>query len=521
VRPEMQANVSLRRTASEQLASKVTNEIAEENREVPREVARQAIDLAEMYDESAEDLLWRMLVEDISLTRSESEQLASKVTNDKEAKIADKNHEVPWRIARQAIDLSQNCDESAEDLLWKMLVEDTSLVTWAWRGNWVGLLYDERMMYHMDLEDPDHDERPARISTIHHCLQQQGIVKRCVPIPCREASREELLSKHDKAHVDTMLALKQLSDEQAILESRNYNSVYLCPSSTQAALLACGSVVEASQRVCNGNVSSALCVVRPPGHHAEYERAMGFSLFNNVAIAAAEMCNSSSASCVLAQRVLAQRVLIVDWDIHHGNGTQRMFESDSQILFCSIHRYDRDRHDEGGFYPGGRYGDYDSVGTAEGEGYSINIPWDVEGEDMDFENAPGDAEYAHAFSEVIMPIARDFNPDLVLVSAGFDAGIGDPMGECNVSPRGYYDMTAQLMTLAGGKVVVALEGGYNLRTISYSMAACAAALLGDSPPPAPLEDDDIYIGIIGMRHAETVHNVRQHLSSWWPCLAED
>ncbi|KAJ1493209.1 hypothetical protein T484DRAFT_1610676 [Baffinella frigidus] len=180
---------------------------------------------------------------------------------------------------------------------------------------------------------------------------------------------------------------------------------------------------------------------------------MGFCFFNYVAAAAA----------VAKSEFGLKRVLILDWDVHHGNGTEKMFINDPSVLYISLHRYD-----DGSFYPG--TGPAEEVGVREGAGYNVNIPWPHSG--------MGDAEYLLAFERVVMPIARSYNPELVLVSAGFDAAHGDPLGGCNVTPYGYGQMTNMLRGLAGGRMVVALEGGYNLRSISRSMEAVVRVLLG-------------------------------------------
>eukprot|EP00913_Durusdinium_trenchii_P010096 g9469.t1 len=281
----------------------------------------------------------------------------------------------------------------------------------------------------------------------------ERLAQRCVRLPAREATRDELLLKHRAEHVDQILGLKDLAPEEMLKLSLEFDSIFLCPETTEAALLSAGCVLEATARVCSGEVQSACCVVRPPGHHAEPSQPRGFCLFGNVALGAA-----------LAQaKGWASKVLIVDFDVHHGNGTQRMFEDDPSVLFCSIHRYDR-----GKYYPGGELGNYTSHGTGAGEGYCVNVPWEVA---SNAKNPPGDAELLYAFDRLFMPIAKAFTPDLVLVSAGFDAAPGDPLGGCR-----------RVQGLAGGKVVLAQEGGYNVDSNSESMAACTRALLGDAAP---------------------------------------
>mmetsp|Transcript_64517 Transcript_64517/g.181523 ORF Transcript_64517/g.181523 Transcript_64517/m.181523 type:complete len:451 (-) Transcript_64517:64-1416(-) len=374
----------------------------------------------------------------------------------------------------------------------------------------VGLLYDARMRKHRSPHGV-HPEDPERITRIFRRLEEGGIAARCVRVPCREAAREELELKHTARHVDAMLLLGGMSEEEALRQSDLYNSVFLCPGSTQSALLSAGSVLEAVRRVGVGDVESAICVVRPPGHHAEHDCAMGFCLFGNVALAAAEARKQGWSA----------RTLIVDWDVHHGNGTQRMFEEDCTVLYFSTHR-----HDGGAFYPGGMYGHYTSHGTGSGAGYSVNVPWDVRGEKRRGGRPPGDAEFLLAFTEVLLPIAADFQPDLVLVSAGFDSAEGDPLGGCKVTPRGFYELTRLLLGLAGGRLVLALEGGYNLESISASTVACAHAMLGD-PAPAnpegcqPLCGDapsDAPSDAPQPSYAALVDEVRTHFAQFWPAL---
>ena len=190
----------------------------------------------------------------------------------------------------------------------------------------------------------------------------------------------------------------------------------------------------------------------------------GFCIFNNVAIAAQYALSDHGLS----------RVLILDWDVHHGNGIQHMFYHSSQVLYISIHRYD-----QASFFPCSEDAAADRVGEGDGRGYNVNIPWNS--------RRCGDLEYYLAFMNIILPIAYEYGPDLVLVSAGFDAARGDPLGGFKVSPEMYGHMTHHLSALAEGKVVVALEGGYNLASISDCMYECGRALRGDPLPPLNLD----------------------------------
>ncbi|KAJ8359155.1 hypothetical protein SKAU_G00156800 [Synaphobranchus kaupii] len=225
-----------------------------------------------------------------------------------------------------------------------------------------------------------------------------------------------------------------------------------------ASLMAAGSVTELAFRVAKGELKNGFAVVRPPGHHAAHSTPMGFCYFNSVAIAARQ----------LQQRMNLSKILIVDWDVHHGNGTQDVFYTDPSVLYISLHRYD-----DGNFFPGS--GAPTDVGSGEGEGFSVNVAW-TGGLDPPM----GDAEYLAAFRTVVMPIAQEFSPDMVLVSSGFDAAEGHlpPLGGYNVSAKCFGFLTRQLMGLAGGRVVLTLEGGHDLMSICDASEACVSALLG-------------------------------------------
>ena len=212
---------------------------------------------------------------------------------------------------------------------------------------------------------------------------------------------------------------------------------------------------------------------------------MGFCLFNNVAIAAAA-----------AQAAGASRILIVDWDVHHGNGTQHSFWDDPSVLYFSTHQFP--------FYPG--TGAADELGGPHARGRTINVPWDA---------GMGDKEYLAAFDRVLLPVARKFRPDIVLVSAGFDAAEGDLLGQMRVTPGGFAAMTARLRTLNGGRLLLALEGGYNLEAIAASAAACLRVLLGEGaavPADRPAE-------CVLPAAERALDRVRRAQAPFWPELA--
>jgi len=275
---------------------------------------------------------------------------------------------------------------------------------------------------------------------------------------------------------------QEISDSESYYDSL---SLYVMEQTTRAALLSCGGVIEASLAVARGELKKSFAIVRPPGHHAEPDEHMGFCFFNNVAVAAR----------VVQQLTPIRRILILDWDVHHGNGTQRAFNDDPSVLYVSLHRYEK-----GTFYPCGPFGSMESCGEGDGLGYSVNIPWPRRG--------MVDADYIHAFQQIVMPICVEFAPELVIISAGFDAADGDDLGECHVTPAGYAHMTHMLSGLAGGKVVVALEGGYNLDSISKSALAVARVLTGEAPPELP--------PLVASEYGtETVWMVASQQSKYW------
>jgi histone deacetylase 6 len=306
-----------------------------------------------------------------------------------------------------------------------------------------GLVFDERFLLHR--APYDHPEHPGRLRAIRARLEHEGLISSCQRVAARPANDRELTAVHTPGHVAQIDAtagreLTQLDPD-----------TYACSDSASAARLAAGGLIDAALSVLTGSLDNSLALLRPPGHHAEADRAMGFCLFNHVAIAARAALEAG-----------AGRVLIVDWDVHHGNGTQNTFWDEPRILYFSTHQYP--------FYPG--TGALDEIGGEDALGRTINLPWPP---------GMGDAEYLAAFDLLLLPAAREFEPDLVLVSCGFDAARGDLLGQMRVAPEGYARMTRRLLTLAKGRVVLALEGGYNLEAIGRSAAACLRVLQGEEP----------------------------------------
>jgi acetoin utilization deacetylase AcuC-like enzyme len=336
------------------------------------------------------------------------------------------------------------------------------------------LLADDQMLDHDP--GPDHPERPDRLRAVVAALRDTPVAGTRWAEP-RAASREAIERIHDADFVNLIEGLRGRS---AILDL----DTTVSPGSVPAAFLAAGAAIDAVEAVFSGDTPNAFALVRPPGHHAEARRAMGFCLFNNIAVAAAH------ARAVLG----CNRVLIVDWDVHHGNGTQHAFYDRRDVLFFSTHRSP--------FYPG--TGDADEVGAGEGTGHTVNVP---------LTEPCGDAEFAAIFDELLTPIADAYQPDLVLVSAGFDAHADDPLGGMGVTTRGFGSLCARVRDIArrhsGDRLVLVLEGGYDLGSLAASAHACVEVLAAPPSPPAtaePASRAHAGAGIIDrVRHAQRDH----------------
>ncbi|XP_027068383.1 histone deacetylase 5-like isoform X1 [Coffea arabica] len=357
----------------------------------------------------------------------------------------------------------------------------------------VGLLYDERMCKHFDATD--HPENPNRILAIWNKLESFGIHQRCVILNAKEADDKHIALVHTRSHVDFIknISYQKFGSKWDRIAAR-FNSIYFNEGSSEAAYLAAGSVVEVAEKVAKGELDSAFAIVRPPGHHAEANEPMGFCLYNNVAIATSFLLNERTELGI-------KKILVVDWDVHHGNGTQKMFYKDSRVLFFSVHR-----HEFGCFYPGGDDGSYVMIGEGPGAGYNINVPWE--------NRSCGDADYLAVWDHILIPVAKAFDPDMVIISAGFDAAVNDPLGGCCVSPYGYSIMLSKLMEFAEGKIVMALEGGYNLKSLANSALACVQVLLGDKPIVRSLQADPFE------STWRVLEAVREALSAFWPIFAK-
>jgi acetoin utilization deacetylase AcuC-like enzyme len=323
----------------------------------------------------------------------------------------------------------------------------------------------------------EHPERPERVQVLLDMLD--GFKRSAlVSLRPRPATRDELTLCHDSAYVSFVEGAAAFRDYQFDPDT------YACPGSFETALLAAGGVLTAVEAVIGGEADNAFAIVRPPGHHALARRAMGFCLFNNVAIAAA----------YLVERLGCERVMIIDWDLHHGNGTQELFYQSSRVLYASLHQYP--------FYPG--TGAVNEVGVREGAGFTVNAPLPAGCEDE---------EYLRVFDELFAPIARQFKPQFLLISAGYDCHARDPLGHMRVSEAGFAAMARRAKRLAaencGGKLVAALEGGYDLEALANSTRATLEEF--------GREADEPIIGARAGRRADAViEKALFTLGRFWP-----
>jgi acetoin utilization deacetylase AcuC-like enzyme len=299
-----------------------------------------------------------------------------------------------------------------------------------------GYVYDERYLRHQPGEW--HPERPARLEAIHERIQSNGLLGELVRIPPYKAPLSWVERVHDHDYIRRFReACKQ---GRSIFQMPDCG---ICPETYEIALLAVGGVMAAADAVMKGEVENAFCAVRPPGHHAEKARALGFCFFNNVAVAAV----------YLLEHFGLEKVAIVDWDVHHGNGTQHLFESDPRVFYLSLHE------DPQSCYPGTGY--RKERGKGPGAGFTLNLP---------LPPGSGDVEYLEALEKEGLPRLRKFAPQFLLISGGFDAHRDDPLAHQELSGEGYRKMGRLLLKLARetaqGRVITVLEGGYNLEVLA-------------------------------------------------------
>lgn len=318
------------------------------------------------------------------------------------------------------------------------------------RDTSVQVVGDPRFRAHRS--PPGHPERPERLDAVELAVADfEGRIERSSP---RAATWEELRSVHDENMLQTLAATRGARGGQLDEDT------YYVADSFDVACLAAGASIDVVRDALLGETPRGFAAVRPPGHHAEADRSMGFCLLNNVAIAVRR-----------AQRELAKpRILVFDWDVHHGNGTQHVFESDPDVLYVSTHQFP--------FYPG--TGDHREAGVGRGLGATLNVPMPA---------GCGDAEYVGVVQRIITPAAIAFRPDMILVSCGFDAHRADPLASMDLSQAGYRAMAMQLRALADslchGRIVYVLEGGYSMLGVQEGTRAVLESLVVESGNPLP------------------------------------
>jgi acetoin utilization deacetylase AcuC-like enzyme len=294
---------------------------------------------------------------------------------------------------------------------------------------------------------PGHPERPQRYEAVAEALRAKGLLVRCREIGPRAITREDLQLVHDARYLE--IAEREIKGGR---EQLSTGDTSICPESWDAATRAAGCALAAVEGVVKGEAKTAFCLVRPPGHHATPTRGMGFCVLNNVALAARH-----------AQRRLGVgRVLIVDWDVHHGNGTQDTFYNDGSVFFFSIHQWP--------WYPG--TGRVEETGEGDGKGTTLNCPLPA---------SSARAEIFPCFEKQLLPAMEKFRPELVLISAGFDSREGDPLGHLRLKDADFADLTKTVRGIADrsaqGRVVSLLEGGYNLEGLASAATAHVEAML--------------------------------------------
>lgn len=360
--------------------------------------------------------------------------------------------------------------------------------------NKTGLIYDKQMCLH---KEEKHPECPERIKSIFRAITNADLLKYCDHIPARPITTEELLLTHTENHVSTIQNIPNNNEQELLYLESKYNSIYFNKHTFTSASIASGSLIDLTSKVVNNELNNGVAIIRPPGHHAHTDKAQGFCIFNNVGIAANVMLKKYNLS----------RIAILDLDVHHGDGTQEIFYSSDNVLYISIHRYDN-----GDFYPG-ESGSPENVGCDAGLGKNINIGLNTN----DYEKI-GNADYLYLLIKLIEPVLREYNPELILVSAGFDCVIGDPLGDLNLTPI-FFNYLIQRLEVIQSKIVVALEGGYNLESISESMVECCCALTGHSKVTFRNVDANQLL-VSSVAKNALLKTIKMH-KGYWNCLKEN
>ncbi len=339
-----------------------------------------------------------------------------------------------------------------------------------------GILRDNRYMDHV--ADHYHPESNQRLEVIYKMLEEEDMRGKFAEIKPRPATSEELELIHTTRYIQLV----------ASTAARRYTMLdpdtYACSKSYETARLAAGGTLEVVDKVMGGEVENAFALIRPPGHHAEADRAMGFCLFNNVAIAAA----------YALKKYRLKKAVIIDWDLHHGNGTQHSFYDRADVLYFSTHQFP--------YYPG--TGNFSEIGNGPGRGFTVNVPLNA---------GPGDEEFQKIFEEILKPIVLEYRPDIVFVSAGFDIYYQDPLGGMQVTPRGFANLTRIIREMSRqvcqNRLIFVLEGGYHLEGLHDSVREVLRALRGDEQEDGDQrksQDLDQGIGLV-IKKVRELHRV--------------
>ncbi|EGR29138.1 hypothetical protein IMG5_162410 [Ichthyophthirius multifiliis] len=360
-----------------------------------------------------------------------------------------------------------------------------------------GILYDLDQLKHNSSRQ--HVECPGRLQSIYdHLNKKQLLQKPNIELvnKLHPGLREIIQYVHNDDYIDF---IDQMWPEKTSKKEIYIIDTYFNKDSAYCAYLGVGAIQQSIDKIENNDWKNAFCIIRPPGHHSGYSNVCtGFCFFNNVAIAAK----------YIQKKYNKKKILIFDWDIHHGDGTQIIFKDDPSVMLISFHRYD-----EGMFYPSS--GSPSNVGEGKGEGYKINVGWNIGHKEYSLK--AGTDEYIYAFERIAWPIIQEFEPDFVIVSAGFDSAEGDPLGQCSVSYEGYAYMTQRLMQINQGKILVVLEGGYNLDSICWASESVLRVLIGEDFSYLDNKKDQICPNFVGFSAVESAF---QNLKKYWINLSD-
>ncbi|CAH1153341.1 unnamed protein product [Phaedon cochleariae] len=353
---------------------------------------------------------------------------------------------------------------------------------------------EEESPQHYCYWDPLYPENPARVACCKKRLAALKLRERCEIVTPEHFPEEVYLKNHDAELFEELKSISNIAVDQLEKKSSEYDSVYFTQETFECSIRAAEAALTLTLKVAKGELKNGLALIRPPGHHAMSDAFCGYCFLNNVAV---------SAQAAIDQG-LAKKVLIVDHDVHHGQGTQRMFYDRNDVLYFSIHRYEH-----GEFWPNLRESDSDYIGEGPGRGYNINVPLNVTG--------LGDSEYLATVLNILLPVAYEFDPDLILISAGFDSAIGCPEGEMLVTPHFYASLITLLSGLARGKVVVCLEGGYFPESLAEGVCNTLQALLGDACYPIDLLANPTVHPAL----TDVLNNLKYFLRDYWECFKTD